>query len=843
MMKRASNRYSRVTLGAASILAISAYATPAFAQSNETQQIAIEAQPLSDALIEVSERYDVSIIVPDELTRGRTAAAIEGDLTVTQALRNALRGSGLTFQSSPGGAYLIVEFASVEGNQIVVTGQQIDRTLQETKESVALITAETIEQRTLLDIEDALLQVPNVAATLDGSFNVTIRGVSRLPFATGGTGDNSTTFYDDVAITNNAIRFISQNLWDVEQIEFLRGPQSTNVGRNALIGALVIRTNDPKLDEFEGAARVELGNFDTYAFEGMINIPVSANTAIRITGERSDTDGFIDNPTLGIDDFGGTQFSTLRGKILTEFSDRFRAVASIQYVDGEIGSRFYPVSAEGPLDTFLATANERDLFTYEGTTGSLSLEYELSEQWALQSITAYSQGDFTRLTDFDASEIDGGFNQNATSQFNISQELKARYNGGRLQGVIGGYFLHDESESSFVNNLSVAPGAAGVPALLVPFYPPVLTLQDFDDFDRETTNLAIYTQWDFNVSDRLRLSAGLRFDRESFDLKSIGESIFDLSQLPDPVEAAALSEMQQPGSGPAVQGGITGVNNFLLSFVSPPFDQTLDASFDALLPEFGVTYEFSPDIQASLFYKRGYRAGGAEIVLGDLNEFDPEFIDNFEASVRSEWLNGALILNANAYYGFWSDQQLSVPVEGNPNIVFTENAGKSRIWGFEFEASYQPSRDTELFAGLGYARTRFSDFCSINSTEAGLPDCTVNGVNGKDLSGNEFAVSPSWTASFGGQQYLFDRFYAQANFTYQSGSFSDVENRQRLETEDFFLANASAGYRSDAFDVRLFVRNLFDVSYQLRLTDFPPDQLGVISGIPREYGVIVGTRF
>ncbi|MEM6499834.1 MAG: TonB-dependent receptor, partial [Pseudomonadota bacterium] len=224
------------------------------------------------------------------------------------------------------------------------------------------------------------------------------------------------------------------------------------------------------------------------------------------------------------------------------------------------------------------------------------------------------------------------------------------------------------------------------------------------------------------------------------------------------------------------------------------------------------------------------------------NEFDPEFIDNFELSLRSEWLDRALVLNANAYYGIWEDQQLAVPIENNPSITFTENAGESTIWGFEVEADYAATDRTQLFAGVGYAQTEFEEFCSINSTAQGLPDCTLNGVSGKDLSGNDFAVSPAWTASAGGQHFLTDRWYGQANVTYQSGSFSDVENVRRLKTDGFALANASLGYEGEGFDVRLYVRNVFDTSYQLRLTDFQ-NGVGVLTGSPREYGVIVSAEF
>ena len=840
-----SNRLSRVMLCAGSILGMTAYAAPAFAQNNDAEEIAIAAQPLSDALLEISERYDSSIIVSDDLVRGRKATAIAGNLTVRQALRAALRGTGLTVESSPGGAFVIVELAIAEGNQIVVTGQQIDRTLQETKESVSVFTEKEIESRSLLEIDDVLLQTANVTFSDPGTSNIAIRGVSRIPFTTGGSGDTSTTFYDDVAITNQAIAFLSQNLWDVQQLELLRGPQSTNLGRNALIGALVIRTNDPKLDEYEAAVRAEIGNFGTHNLEAMVNVPITSNTALRITGERTRTDGFIDNVTLGTDDDARRNFTTVRAKLRTEFADRFNATVSLQYVDGDVSNASYIAPIDGPFNSFESTANIAQTNPFEGFTGSLNLQYEVSDFWAIQSITAFSDADSDRLFDGDGTEIDGGFSMFPSSQSNISQELRLSYEGDNLRGVIGGYYLDDRVDSAFIVSGRINPALVGVPAPLLPFYPELLAFNQNTGSDVERTNFALFTQWEYQVAERLTISAGLRYDRESFEAVTNGQTDLDPSTpLPDPAASGALAEMQQPGSGAFVEGGVAAVNGALLAQLTS-FTESRETTFDAFLPEFGLSYEFSPDIQASLFYKRGYRAGGAQLeASGALNEFDPEFLDNFEFSIRSSFLNNTLTLNANAYYAFWTDQQVNVPIDGNQFNLRTENSGESRIWGFELEANYEPTDKTLLFANIGYANTEFREFCSISSTVQGLPDCEVDGVAGKDLSGNEFGVSPNWTAAFGGQQFLTDSFYLQANATYQSGSFGDAENRPVLRAESFFLVNASFGYQGDTFDVRLYARNLLDEFYDIkRFNGQLPNQVGIIPGAPREYGIIVGARF
>lgn len=851
-------RWKRAALcGAASSLAIIVTTPIAIAQELSQalaqQQIDIPGGPLDDALIAVSELFGVTVIAPNDLVSGKSSPGASGVLDAGQAIEALLKGQSLDFRRSATGAYIIAQQTAqraepeepVIDDTIVVTGQQIDRSLQETKESVAIFTADEIEGRSLLDIEDVLLQSANVTFSDPGSANISIRGVSRIPFAIGGVGDTSTTFYDDVAITNQAIAFISQNLWDVEQVEFLRGPQSTNLGRNALIGALVVRTNAPNPDEYRAALRAEIGNFGTRSFEGMVNAPITSNTALRITGERSETDGFIDNVTLGTDNDARREFTTVRAKVLTKFSDKFRVTASLQYVEGETASQSYIAPIDGPFDTFESTANIQPSNTFDGLIGSLNLKYDFSDEWKLQSITAFSDGNSDRLLDGDGTERDGGSNTFPVSQFNISQELQASYEGEKLRGIIGGYYLDDEVDSAFIVSGRINPARVGVPQPLLPFYPTLLAFSQDTRSNRETTNFAVFTQWEYSLNNRLTVSAGLRYDRESFTAVSNGQTSLDPSTpAPNPADAGALAEMQQPGSGAFVEAGVAAVNAALLAQLGS-FTESTEAEFEAFLPEFGLSYDLAPGVRTSLFYKRGYRAGGAQLdTTGALNEFDPEYLDNIELSLRSQLLDDTLTLNANTYYGFWTNQQVNVPIDGNELNTRTENSGESRIWGVEVEAAYRPTSNTNLFASVGYARTEFVEFCSLSSTAVGLSDCEIDGVAGKDLSGNEFGVSPDWTASFGGQQYLTNRLYAQANFTYQGGAFGDAENRPNLRTNGFFLANTSVGFDGDTYDFRLYARNLFNEFYEIkRFNGELPTEVGVVPGARREFGIIISLRF
>lgn len=834
---------------------------PVYSQDRkELLPISISSRPLGDALVELARQTGVKIVAPGELVKGNQAPAIDGSYTLDVAVKTILDGTNLEMFSTPDGTLILRKVVQVDEtaqipkenaensvvlDEIVVTGQQIDRSLQDTKESVAVFRSEDFEMRSLLDIEDVLLQAANVAITSGGTFNTSVRGISRLSFASGGTGDLGTTFYDDVAMTGNAVTFISPNLWDVEQIEILRGPQSTNVGRNALSSATIIRTIEPQLGTVDGAVRVEAGSFETTALEGMINLPVSQNSALRISAEQSQTEGFVNNVTTGAEDDGRSEFSTIRARYLVAPSDRFRAMFSLQYVDGERGDSTYITQPGDSLDSLETTSNDLNLFTYEGTTGSLNLQWDLANDWTLQSITAFSDGSYDRFTDNDLSAVDGGNVLNPVDQFNISQEFRAEYQSETVRGVIGAYYLNDETDGAFISSIFIRPALAGVPELLLPFYPETFDVSQESFSDRKNENFAIFTQWEKDFGENITVSLGARFDRESTKFDSRRASFVDDSTpLPDPVSAGQQAELIQPGLGPIVQNGVAAVNA-ALSALLVPVNESVSTDFDAFLPELGVTYALTPDSSISAFYKRGYRAGGAQIeATGTLNEFDPEYLDNFELSYRSTWLNNSLTVNANAYYGNWTDQQLNVPIDGNQFNTRTENAGESTIWGFELETSYTVSERTGLYASVGYAFTEFDEFCSISSIEPSLPDCEVDGVIGKDISGNEFALSSDWTLAIGGEHFINDRWYVQANATYQGPQFSDVENRARLATDEIFLVNASLGYRADSFDLRFYGRNLTDDFYVLnRFEDAATGGIGITPGSPRELGIIISKSF
>ena len=350
---------------------------------------------------------------------------------------------------------------------VIVRGQKIERTLQETKESVAVVSDIVIEELVLLDLDDLFSATPN-AYTFNGGQTFGLRGVTQNSSGTGGgAGELATLYIDDVAYTGFSNRFGPTDLWDVEQVEVLRGPQSTNVGRNALAGAVFMATKRPNTDEFEAAFRGQAGSYDTYSAEGMVNVPLTDNSALRLTAEIFQSDGYIENTTLNQDDYDARDNRTYRAKYLVEPTDRLSIYLSAQYADTERGENLYRADLTGE-ESYTSAANVPGFDRYEAFTASLDVEYELSDKISIRSITSFIDGDYSRVDDDDQGP-DGGnaFRGREAEDRNWAEDLRIVYSGDKFEGAIGFYYTEVEALNRTTGLVNIAPAGLGVPDILL----------------------------------------------------------------------------------------------------------------------------------------------------------------------------------------------------------------------------------------------------------------------------------------------------------------------------------------------------------------------------------------
>lgn len=817
--RKSTNRALALT---ASILAMALHAPAALAQSETTLTVVIEAQPLDQALLEVSRLYGVDVIVSNSLVRGITAPEVQGNLTSRQAIESLLVNTGLTVSEAPNGGWVIL--GGSQGAPIIVTGTKQNRGVQDTVESVAVITEEQIEQQALNNVTDILLRTANVSANGVDLNSLSIRGVALLGVGAAGEGSTSQVYVDGAptGLDSNQGAF---NLWDIAQVEVLRGPQSTTQGRNALSGALIVRSADPEY-EWGAATRLLYGNENQLQASAMLTGPMIADQlAFRLAADYREVDFEVVNQDTG-DNTRFNEALTLRGKLLfePEFAEGLRLELIANYIATDFG-QFGGVAAPLPSDPRFADFDPFGDETFGQVTRFednqvqryiADISYDIADNWEIVALGTYE--DTRRRTDF------GPGSSNAADTEIYSAELRANFDYDWITGWFGGYYFNSQRIGSVV--FSFEPSLQGIPTV-----PDGANVTIFNNIDEATENFAFFGDVSFQLTDNLRLNVGARYDNEQLDFRAEGGSE---STPPDCIIAPFF-----PGLG--------GLSCNLLFPVSAEPPQL--AEFEAFLPRASIFYDLDEYRSIGLMVSRGYRAGGSFVFstptnpgVVEVRQFDPEFLTNYEFAFRSYWPELNLTLNANLFYSDWTDQQVSIPgPTGAALDVDIVNAGSSEIYGLEIEASGEITPEFSAFANLGLVETQFNDFPFAETGEFA------------NLAGNSFNAAPNVTLGAGFAYDQGEGLFFSSNVTLADSQFSDVENLVANETDAYALVNGRIGYRFGFAEISLFVNNLFDERFFLSRTVEDLDlDTGAVNQVtpqnfivndPRLFGIEARVRF
>lgn len=724
--------------------------------------------------------------------------------------------------------------------EIVVTGEKSSRTLQETPASVAVTTAQAIEDQNLISVYDVLERTPNLA--IDGNrTRFSIRGIDAFNVSGGGDGALASVYLDGAVLPTSALTAGPLDLYDIAQVEVFRGPQSTVQGRNALAGAVIIRTADPSY-EWTGRARAMITDKDGQRrFGAAVGGPLIADQiAFRLAGEISRADGLIYNTTANID-ADQRKAETVRGKLLITPSalPNLRIVATYMHDRHQRGTFYSEFDAPYDGRERIATEDVPDTQTVKSDIGTVEIGYRLSDWLRLSSVTNYSDIRFRSLVDPDRNPTPGQTSRSVNPTKTFQQELRFNIEKSWVRGLVGGYFLREDNRGNFfeaIQSLNLTRLgvdrqllALGLPQATVNtvlgLYGGVVPIRNSLLQPRLTRNYAAYTDLTFPVTDRFRIVAGLRYDRE-MQTRGATQSVVIDRALPDPaaIPVAALRPI------------ITQLNGILRATAANAnsVEPVREISYQAWLPKLGATYDIAPDVALSMTVQRGYRAGGSGInqQRALAYEYDPEYTWNYEVALRSEWFDRRLTLNANAYRIDWSDQQVLVQL--TPGAVFDTqvvNIGKSRLYGFEVEARGRPTDTLSLFAGLGYSNTEFREF------DAAVGEVFVGAV------GNEFARAPHWTLSGGATFTHPSGIFANINANYRGAYYQDTLDQTFRDIPGRTLVNAKIGWQGKHLGVFLIANNIFDVQKPSQFfEDFDGRRRGVYND-PRIMGLSFEGRF
>lgn len=722
--------------------------------------------------------------------------------------------------------YSVAEEAPVY-EEIVVTGQKIHRSLQDTPSSVAVANELLIEQNNITSFSDFMAETANSHSTADGGFS--IRGIDGFNVSGGGNSYLATVYVDGAALPQRMV-YRGFSSWDVKQIEVLRGPQSTLQGRNSLAGSVIMTTQAPT-QEWQGKYRVQAGQ------NGEREIAVAAGggliedqLAFRLSAEKTQTDGFNTNITRN-EAADHREDELYRLKVLWEPDalNGFSAQLGLTYatsIRGVLSSNTPGVN--NPSDKRITTNNDPQDIEDTIKLYSLELNQNLNPNWDAVSVSSYSEviSGWQNYDDDNGPEADGTRDYQADIE-TFSQELRFVFDYEKLSGVIGAYYYDQNFSDDISGKTSISLASAG----LTPAF-----LQAQFGLDAATANFAVnqYAAFDpaelnqlvtttvgvksyaafadarYQISSQWDVFAGLRWDHETQEnADDSSRSVANEEDMPDPANYA----------GSPIAPLIAGINGFLQAQVDQSNSSAplVDANFSTVLPKIGISYHWSDNLSSSFIVQQGYRSGGVgtNSARGSSFQYDPEYTTNYELSWRSLWLDGALTINANAFFIDWTDQQVDVQLSSSSYDRETVNAGKSTVKGFEVDSQYQITDQIKLYASIGQAVTEFKDFNVVIPTQG---ESIVY-----DLAGRSFSGAPEWTTNVGMTYTGHNGIFANLSINYAADSAADVNPYARglvegdygfdLRNDKRTLVNFQLGYEWQNLGVYLMGKNIFDEEY------------------------------
>ncbi|MCG7529871.1 TonB-dependent receptor [Psychrobium sp. MM17-31] len=710
--------------------------------------------------------------------------------------------------------------------KIIVTGQKITRTLQETPASIAVFSSDRMEQLELGDLGETLLEAANVHSTPRG---LNIRGIDAFVVSGAGSSPLASVYIDNAPMPRRMLAN-GFSTWDIEQVEILRGPQSTLQGRSSLAGAVIMTSAKPT-HEFGGKYRLELG--ENGQREGAVAVGgslVEDELAFRFSGEKKSFDGYNFNVTRQEDsDFRDDELYRLKLLYTPQSLPEFSAMLSYTKATTSKGTNGVNVPDEGvdPYKHRIVTNDAPQELNYDTRITNLDINYEISDKLTFKSLTTHAEDKaYWSNYDNDNGPVNHGTRSYQEVAKTLSQEFRLIFEYDNFSGIVGAYYFDREMPASNTGSNRFTLASLGVNAgvlqagfgldeatanlVLAQYaaFDPV-QLEQRSTFSEDVATKAVFADFTYNVSDELEVFAGIRWDRETNEsANSNNYVLMNGDDMPNPANYPAPLNLLIGGINERLLGQLTAANQATM-----PVEET----FSEIVPKIGVNYHINDDVSSSIEIKRGYRSGGAGLnaIRGQAYKYDPEFTTNYEWSLRSLFLDGDLMVNANAFFVDWEDQQVNVQLSANSFDAEIQNAGKSEVKGLEIESFYQLSDEWEFNFSVGLAKTEFTEF------EKRIP--SQNGEIVRDLSGRRFARAPEWTSNAGVTYTGSNGIFANLNVNYadESPDVVDPDASGTSPTSRFYdpyndartLVNLRVGYEWDNYGVFLNAKNLLDEEY------------------------------
>ncbi|ASK29983.1 hypothetical protein CEY12_07620 [Chryseobacterium sp. T16E-39] len=664
--------------------------------------------------------------------------------------------------------------------EVTVTAEKTENKLQKVPMAISAISGKQIEERNVHEMGDLVLAVPNLMTMNAGSptLNVmSIRGV--LTFST----DPVVGIYVDGIPMFDGYS-ASQQLQGIERVEVLRGPQSTLYGRNGLGGVINIITKKPG-NTLKGFAEAGIGNYNTQHYALGISGPLVKNKLYAgFSASYDKRDGFFTNT------FTGKKYDrpeSFNGNFYLKYlvNDRLSMTLNVKGEYNDIMGVF-PYVQGGTA----ALANPY-VVNYNGTnqekrkllSTSLQVVYK-KDKTELSSVTGYTyMSDVYKDYDVDYSPYNAiTFEVPSAPQNTLTQEFKIVTDFSDQFKFTGGAFgFFDQKES--LNQYIYGPDAAAFD----PNAPYVSGIHS----NKKTYGISSFANLSYALSKEWLLTGGIRYDYEKRNL------LFstDMEKAPNP-----------------------------LMILTP--ETKIDGHNGAFSPKLSVSYNPAEDLLFYATYSRGYRSGGFNMYTSNaarLN-FKPEYTNNYEVGMKSEWFKKRLRANVAVFYTYWKDQQQTLSLPEN----LTDNVGELVNKGLELELTGLVAKGLEINYNLGVVDTDYKKLILVNSNK-----------QNQDYAGNKQIFTPNFTSSISVTYHLKINeklsLYGIPEWKYFGKQYMTYYND--LVQKPFSLLNFSAGIKYNNLSLGIWAKNIGEAkylsfAYATQMADTTP----VLIGNPRTFG-------
>lgn len=683
--------------------------------------------------------------------------------------------------------------------EVVVTAQKREQSMQDVPISVSAVSGAELAARNINEVADLARVVPGFSFgenTSDAGKTILIRGVGTQTFSRG-VEQSVGTVVDGVVSSAAAASLLDMS--DVARVEVLRGPQGMLFGKNASAGLLNITTNAPE-NTFGAGLGLSFAEENEQKLNGYVTGPVVGDAVLgRLSFYSNKRDPMLENDLPGGPDYNDRDEWGARGKLRFDMTDNLDLQLGWNHAERDhrccTSANFSVVEGSLADQLEVPSGPENDhILENDDATGSTELDVYSAEfnysvgDYTLTSISAYTQTDIASNVRRDGTPRTAlPINAGDSSVDQFTQELRLTSPAGEtLEYVAGLYYYHREQERYFERIIDLY-GIGAVPA------PGLVQTSLINDFDLENESIAAFGQMTWHVDDALRLSLGARYNHEEVEMAQL------IGALPGYIPEAPLGEVVAEDTDDALSWRIIG------------------------------EYDVATDAMVYASIARGYKSPGANTLPSGASSAEPivapEIPTNYEIGLKSEWWERRLRLNGAVFYTTFEDFQTSVSNGQVPPTFFLDNAGELETRGVELEILAQVTGQLTLSGGLAYTDSTFTDYtgaaCYPGQTE--VQGC-IDGS--QDLGGARMPNSPEKSLTVAGRYDIpmgslpFDGF-VKASWYWQDEVQYDVRNGPTTIGDAYGVADLAFGLeaRDGRYAVQVFAKNLFDEFFVTRLAD------------------------